>query len=419
MRKLGVLGFIVIYLFCLSQNSFASATTQVDALIKKLVDKGILNEKEAEQIKGEIVSDEKTLREANNKTDIPQWVQDIKLSGDFRLRYDTKHTKTEDDNERDVSRGRIRMRLGLDTNVNDKVKVGIGIATDEGKPRGNNQSFQNTFSQVGTVLNYAYAEYKPNDRLKLTGGKMKNPIWEPFEFLWDVDITPEGGAIQMSHKLSDAAKLFLTLTAFELADISTNQADPFMYVAQGGIEGDIREKMYYKLAGMFNGMDNILKTPLANRSSPATNTTSAGQYVSHYNTAIVGAELGYNDPFGEKFPIYIPQIGIFGSYADNPDPSNKNIAWMLGGYMGNSKVNSRGAWKITGMYRYIGADSFPDTFPDSDFYGGATDVKGYKNILEIGLAKNVSFKINYYRTERIKATKAPESRLQTDLNFKF
>jgi len=192
-----------------------------------------------------------------------------------------------------------------------------------------------------------------------------------------------------------------------------------MYVAQGGIEGNVREKMYYKLAGMFNGMDNILKTPLANRSSPATNTTSAGQYVFHYNTAIVGAELGYNDPFGEKFPIYIPQIGVFGSYADNPDPSNQNVAWMLGGYMGNSKVDSRGTWKITSMYRSIGADSFPDVFPDSDFYGGATDVKGYKNILEIGLAKNVSLKINYYRTERIKATKAPESRLQTDLNFRF
>ena len=143
------------------------------------------------------------------------------------------------------------------------------------------------------------------------------------------------------------------------------------------------------------------------------------QYAYHYNTFILGADLGLNDPFGEHLPIYIPRIGLFGSYANNPNPENKNVAWMLGTYMGNSKVNAPGAWKITTMYRYIGADAWLDALPDSDFYSGATDVKGYKNILEIGLSKNVSFQINYYRTERIKAAKAQESRLQADLNFRF
>ena len=87
--------------------------------------------------------------------------------------------------------------------------------------------------------------------------------------------------------------------------------------------------------------------------------------------------------------------------------------------MGNSKVGGKGQWKITGSYRFLGMDAWLDALPDSDFYGGATDVKGYEGILEYGIAKNIIFTIDYYRTQRIKTAKAPETVLQTDINFKF
>ena len=90
-----------------------------------------------------------------------------------------------------------------------------------------------------------------------------------------------------------------------------------------------------------------------------------------------------------------------------------------GGYMGDRKVTGPKQWKITGTYRYLGKDAWLDALPDSDFYGGATDVRGYETIFEYGLAKNVWVSIDYYRSERIKTTKAPETVLETDLNFKF
>ena len=114
-----------------SQQSFAAPMTQVDALIKKLVEKGILTQDDADKIKGEIIDDEKTLREKNAKSDLPQWVQDMKLSGDLRVRYQDSRRHTEDSSDVDRSIGRIRARLGLDTKINDTVKVGIGIAGSE------------------------------------------------------------------------------------------------------------------------------------------------------------------------------------------------------------------------------------------------------------------------------------------------
>ena len=418
-----------------SQSFAATPATQVDALIKKLIEKGILSEKEADQIKGEIVADEKTIRETNNKTDIPQWVQDLKLKGDFRIRHEWSHRS--DGTDVDRNRGRLRYRLGLETKINDKVLVAVGLASNGGdgknsagtattsgtnfSPRSNNESFQNAFSKQAIVLNYAYAQYMPNDKLTLTGGKMLNPLWEPWEFFWDTDITPEGGAVQFNYPLSEKLKLVSTLTAFQVDEISGNEADPFMFVAQGGVQGKAGEKVDYKLLGSYYNTDNITKTLLANRS--ATNTLSptiATQYAYHYNTYGGGMEMGMNDPWGEKFPIiYIPRVGIFGEYMYNSDPPDKNAAWMAGGYLGNSKVSGWGTWKIISAYKWIGQDAFLDTFPDSDFYGGSTDAKGYETMLEVGLAKNVSFAVDYYRTERIKTTKAQESLLQTDINFKF
>lgn len=87
--------------------------------------------------------------------------------------------------------------------------------------------------------------------------------------------------------------------------------------------------------------------------------------------------------------------------------------------MGDKKVSGPGQWQIKGAYRSLGRDAWLDAFPDSDFYGGATDVKGYEGIFEYGLNKNVSFGLDYYRSKRIVAVKAPESVLQTDINFKF
>ena len=70
-------------LMVLSNQSHAQSS---DALIDKLVDKGILTTKEAQELRDE--SDQDFTTAYQTKTGMPDWVTGYKFSGDFRGRYD-------------------------------------------------------------------------------------------------------------------------------------------------------------------------------------------------------------------------------------------------------------------------------------------------------------------------------------------
>ena len=410
---------------CAVPRVYAGPDTQVDALIEKLVDKGILSKDEADVLKGRAVADAKAAADAKTAADnivkdpLPEWVHNTKLTGDFRIRNQYEHRigSTSSPNGRD--RARIRARLGVETKVNDKFLMAVGIATDGGSARSSNQTFDGSFAKGNVVLNYAYGQWTPNDRLTLTGGQMKNPVWEPMEFLWDADIALTGGALEYNYKVNDA----LTLTAmgggFVIKELPLSNADPYMLVGQLGGKGKLLgDKMDYRLAGTYQNVQNNTKTTFG---SSANNTIASSQYTYRYNTPMASAEIGLNDPLGGNFPFRVPRVALFGEYEKNPNPDDENTAWMAGMYMGNAKVAGKGAWKATWAYKSIGRDAWLDVLPDSDFYGGNTDTKGYEAVLEYGLAKNVTIVVDYYHTQRKSSLAAPqqESLLQTDINLKF
>ena len=106
-----------------SPDHGSASSTQVDALIEKLVDKGILTKAESIELKAEIASDEKLMREEGLKQGLPKWVQDLKLKGDFRLRAQWERRQHA---EEERWRGRIRYRLGIESKLSDSVKVAAG-----------------------------------------------------------------------------------------------------------------------------------------------------------------------------------------------------------------------------------------------------------------------------------------------------
>ena len=107
--------------------SYAAATS-VDALIEKLVDKGILTKVEARELKMEIASDTKAISDDMAKSQIPEWVQNTKVKGDVRVRYQYERQKNDAEAR---SRGRVRLRLGLDSKINEQWNVGAGLASSE------------------------------------------------------------------------------------------------------------------------------------------------------------------------------------------------------------------------------------------------------------------------------------------------
>ena len=82
----------------LSLNSQKSYASEVDALLQKLIEKGVLNASEAQQIRTEtneeIAKTDKQKEEDFKKLSkdvLPDWVKNTKMTGDFRLRYDYDH----------------------------------------------------------------------------------------------------------------------------------------------------------------------------------------------------------------------------------------------------------------------------------------------------------------------------------------
>ncbi|MDZ4243371.1 MAG: putative porin, partial [Candidatus Omnitrophota bacterium] len=232
--KRTVVGFMAVLAFTVSTPQASWAASEVDALIEKLVEKGVLSKNEGIELKAEVAADAHIVREDELKRMLPEWVHNTKLKGDFRARYQYER-KANDTDSRD--RGRYRYRLGLESKVNDQVKVGAGLASGAEDPRSTNQTFQDTFERGDVRLNYAYGEYSPSPEISIIGGvfEKKKYLWTPDDMLWDSDINPTGGAVHLERKLVGNTKGFLNSGLFVLDEsTSSDKPDPFIHYVQGG-----------------------------------------------------------------------------------------------------------------------------------------------------------------------------------------
>ena len=111
-------------LLAANQRQCQVQAQSADALIDKLVEKGILNTREAQELRDE--SDKGFATAHAVKTGMPDWVSSLKMNGDFRGRFDGTYA----DNVTSVDRNRFRYRLrfGVTANIVDDFEVEIGRA---------------------------------------------------------------------------------------------------------------------------------------------------------------------------------------------------------------------------------------------------------------------------------------------------
>ncbi len=403
-------------------SSFATST-QVDSLIEKLVDKGILTKSEGVELKAEIASDEKMLREENMKQSLPEWVQKMKLKGDFRLRYqfEKRHLTTEERN-----RGRVRYRLGMEIEPVKDVKVGAGLASGGDDPRSTNQTLENSFQHPDIRLDYAYAEWAAAPWAKMAGGKLLRPdyLWAPTDLLWDSDINPEGGALHLEHNLFPNVDGFLNNGIYIIDENSTvDKADPFLYYTQGGLKykNDMLDATVAGIYYNFNAVKGSCPNWSAGTNTGITAVTSTGGCTGalkfDYDSVGAAAEFGISRTADSEFPI--ERIAAFGDYIHNFDPEMGATGWAAGIKLGDKKVDNKGKWQLRYQYSWLGKDAFVDFTPDSDRIGGSTDTFGHEVVLSYGLNKNVHVDIDYYHDQKIKAAKNSNDVMQADLNVKF
>ncbi|HAR96246.1 MAG TPA: hypothetical protein DCR97_09845 [Deltaproteobacteria bacterium] len=408
---------------------------ETDALLQLLKQKGVLTQEEAEQLKSDAqkasAEQEKKMEEKVAKT-TPDWVKNLKFKGDVRARYQSENI--EDDNKGQRDRGRFRLRFGAETSPIENFSLGFGIASgSDDDPRSTNQTMGGLFSKKEIWIDYAYGQYRPTPWLSLTGGRFANPIWQPFEFLWDNDIRPEGVAAVVKTKPTANFGFFLT-TGYLILDEKNNTHESgfngtsYMAFLQPGIDWRMSDKVNLKLAASYYFYNNLDELDFSTTTHSGfkwsgfkRNTLDGKRLKYDYDAPTFEAELGFKKLFGDC----IPYIGLFGQYTYNPDPHNENKAYITGVKLGSDKIGKLGDWQIAYAYRELEVDAWPDFLPYSDFYNGYTGAKGHQAQFSFGLAKNTSLAVNFLRADPLSKTKGQpvstgrQNLVQVDLNWKF
>src|SRR5882672_3541927 len=128
-----------------------------DALLDKLVDKGILTTKEAQELRDE--SDKGFTTSLQAKTGMPDWVTAYKFSGDFRGRYDEVASTDGNKFFTDRNRFRYRLRAGLVVSMQGGLETGFSLTTADpaqangfnnaGNPLSGNSTMQDNGTKTG------------------------------------------------------------------------------------------------------------------------------------------------------------------------------------------------------------------------------------------------------------------------------
>jgi hypothetical protein len=441
----------VVALFC-SQGAYA-ASSEMEILLKKLQEKGILTSEEAEGIAKETrqaaeaqkAEVKETAAKAAAETVekkgavLPDWVKNTKVKGDLRLRYEARDR--EDDARGEQGRGRFRLRAGAETTIADGITAGFGLATGTGDQRSANQTMGGLFTRKSFWIDYAYARYAPVPWLSLIGGKFANPVWQPSDMLISTDVTPEGAAVKLEAPVSPKVGLFFNAASFVLTDrngASVSGADPMMYVFQPGVKFNFTKDMFVRFAPAYYVLSDLRGAAVASTTDSSvaslsnTNTqTAAGNYAYNYSVINWGGEFGINNPFGISA---IPYLGVVGGYIHNQSPSRDNDGYLAGLSVGYTDVKKFGDWSVEYTFRRMEKDAWLDFLTDSSFYNGNTNVMGHRVKVLLGLTKNTTLGLNYYNTWLVRKynptssltipgstrdQSATENMVQADLIFKF
>lgn len=294
------------------------------------------------------------------------WTDNIKLTGDFRYRYESLDVQ----NSADRERNRLRARIGLQAAVSDDLKVIVGLASGSVNPVSTNQSLGGAGSTKDMGLDLAYLQWSMSDLLTLRAGKFKN-IWfkpEKSELLWDNDYNPEGFAV--SYRSDEV----FVHGALNWLESDTKKGQSFVIGLQGGLVRQLDEAKvtaglgYYELAIAGRGTFFDDEDYFGNSQTCSGNTANpACGYHYDYEQFQVFAQAELN--FGG-----VPVV-LFAEQVQNLAVETADKGWAAGFRLGKAK--RAGSWQFGYRYNHLEADAVFGLTSNSDFAGGGTDAKGH------------------------------------------
>lgn len=183
-----------------------------NALLDILVKKKILSPKEAEGVRADLVKEQAAAVAAApaSKLAIAPWVEEMRIGGDLRLRYqydnrDFQAAPGTAVGQRPIAdlghgsqRSRFRFRLRLDDEFKltggffGGVRLETNIASDSGNQTFGDPGTGSGFSKYPIYISRAYLGWSvPDGWLTVVAGKQPNPFYTT-DLVWDPDINPDG-----------------------------------------------------------------------------------------------------------------------------------------------------------------------------------------------------------------------------------
>jgi hypothetical protein len=413
-----------------------------DALLNKLVSKGLLTQQEADELKKE--ADAGFDKAYRTKSGLPPWVTSLKIGGDLRLRYEGIYIENGDVAER--NRFRYRLRPGITATLKDNFEVGLRLTSSEasgsfgGDPISGNTSFSDNASKKFIYIDLAYAKWTALNNsdwtLVFTGGKMENPLHFPSTDVFDKDYTPEGFAQEITYRLNPNHSFKLTGAQYILDELETSGDDPLLLGAQLGWTAVWNKKLSSYVGATYLTLihsDSLITANIPNQGRGNTR-TAGGALVHEYEPIIGDARITYTFDKVPLYPDAFP-VSISGDYIYNPSPSDENTGYSVGFTLG--KAGKKHTWQLDYRYTYLGGDAWFEEFPESDFgayyesapiggstgYRYGTNIKGHWVKGAYAATDALTLSIAYFFTDLVHpnphGSDSGAGRLQADLVWKF
>jgi hypothetical protein len=406
-------------------------TSSADALVNKLVQKGILTESEAKELMSEGTS---TNTPAASKFKLGDSIKSIGLYGDVRFRYEYRGADNAPGSGASGStyereRFRYAVRLGLRGDLFDDFYYGLRVETSS-NPRSPWVTFGDDSNPTPSAKNsdtiaigQAYLGWRAADWLELTVGKMPMPLYVT-PLIWDSDINPEGAAEKFKHSIGDV-DLFATFGQFMYQesnpDNSTPSADTFILAWQVGANVKLAKDVSFKIAPVLynytgQGQNNGLNQPFSGQGSNGLNPNTTG-----FNQNGINDLLVLETPAELNFKLGQHNARLFGDFTYNfsgdsraraavgataPEGAlpnavtGQNMAYQVGFGYGNlglvyGQTSKKNTWEARVYWQHIEQYAADVNLLDSDFFEGRANLEGIYSALAYSITDSIIGTVRY------------------------
>ena len=424
----------------LALTAHAQAQT-ADALINKLVKKGVLTEQEGQ----ELLAENTTTNVASaSKWKLSNAIKDIGLFGDVRFRYEYRSAdnapgsgSTKDDYTRE--RFRYAIRVGLKGDLFDNFYYGVRIETST-NPRSPWVTFADDTSPTpfaknsdGISIGQAYLGWRPTDWYEMTVGKMPMPLYVT-PLVWDSDLNPEGAVEKFKISLTPAVDLFANFGQFIYQDANPDTAfpssDTFMLAWQVGVTAKLAKDVSLKVAPvLYNytglGSNPLLNTPYTGEGLNGINVGVTTSPPGPYNQSGINDLLVLEVPAEVNFKVGKYNSRVFGDFAYNfygddraraaasaapallSHPyTGQDKAFQAGVGFGNlglvyGQTSKKGTWEARAYYQHIEQYAVDVNLIDSDFFEGRANLQGVYSAFAYSITDGIIGTVRYGYANRI------------------